>query len=96
MFVVTKDFARNILVASETPTAPVPQKSYPITGLQWVSGVQPTGTLTAQYRYHGERIAVELSSREITFSKPVLVAAGQSVVLYDQKGEICMGGAIIG
>lgn len=54
--------------------------------------------LTAQIRYHGEHNVCEIQKKdngtfELHFDNPVLVARGQSIVLYD-KGE-CIGGGIV-
>lgn len=54
---------------------------------------------TAQIRYHGEflscfiKILNNKDTAEITFCKPVMVASGQSVVVYDKN--ICLGGGVI-
>ncbi len=54
---------------------------------------------TAQIRYHGELLkcsVVSIDGDEILldwFTPPVIVAPGQSVVLYD--GDICIGGGIV-
>ncbi len=52
----------------------------------------------AQVRYHGEQLECKIlelldKSFSVEFSKPVLVASGQSVVLYD--GSECIGGGIV-
>ena len=64
--------------------------------------------LTAEVRYHGEQLACRLIKHEyssggraslmsdqleVGFEKPVLVAPGQSVVIY--KGMVCLGGGIV-
>ncbi|MBI2631232.1 tRNA 2-thiouridine(34) synthase MnmA [Candidatus Nomurabacteria bacterium] len=52
----------------------------------------------AQIRYHGEflpcRVRVlEKNRAEIIFDKPILVASGQSVVVYDR--DVCLGGGVV-
>ena len=65
----------------------------------WISRVpELKKTYTAQIRYHGELFSckvkiVSKTKAEITFSKPVLVASGQSCVLYDK--DICLGGGVV-
>lgn len=51
--------------------------------------------LTAQYRYHGELIKVDLKGRKVYAESgfPATIASGQSLVIYD--GEECVGGGII-
>ena len=56
---------------------------------------------TAQIRYHGEFLPCqvkvedpEYSRRaEVIFQKSILVASGQSCVIYDQN--ICLGGGVV-
>ncbi len=55
-------------------------------------------TYTAQIRYHGEFLPCKIicgskASAEVIFEKPVMVAAGQSVVIYDK--DICLGGGVV-
>ena len=50
---------------------------------------------TAQIRYHGEFFPCKIicarpSLAQVVFEKPILVASGQSVVVYD--GDVCLGG----
>jgi len=55
----------------------------------------------AQIRYHGELLSCRveqegpLESRmaKIIFKKPILVASGQSIVIYDKN--ICIGGGVV-
>jgi tRNA-specific 2-thiouridylase len=55
-------------------------------------------TYTAQIRYHGEFLSCKIKIKtkdnaEIIFEKPVLVASGQSIVVYDD--DICLGGGVV-
>jgi len=65
----------------------------------WISGVpKPNKTYTAQIRYHGELlpcqvICAKFNFAQVIFKKPVLVASGQSCVIY--SGDICLGGGIV-
>ena len=72
----------------------------------WISGVPPISynlkprTYSSQIRYHGEflpcRIKIarqDLATAEIIFKKPMLVASGQSVVIYDK--DVCVGGGVV-
>jgi tRNA-specific 2-thiouridylase len=65
----------------------------------WISKIPKTGeNYTAQIRYHGEFLICSIGNiskkkAEIIFSKPVLVASGQSVVLYDK--DVCLGGGVV-
>ncbi len=65
----------------------------------WISKVpEPNKTYTAQIRYHGEFLLCKVkiiskSKTKIIFKKPVLVASGQSCVIYDK--DICLGGGVV-
>jgi len=83
------------------PRAALEAAALTATGVSWVSGSPPVGTpLAAQVRYRGEPLPGEWALAgddrlEVTFGsqRPVGVAPGQAVVLYD--GEECVGGATI-
>ena len=54
---------------------------------------------TAQIRYHGEFLEckikiLEKNKIEVIFKKPVLVAGGQSIVVYD-KEFVLLGGVVV-
>lgn len=68
----------------------------------WISKIpEPERTYTAQIRYHGEFLPCKVicgskaSAKlvEVIFNKPILVASGQSVVIYDKN--ICLGGGVV-
>ncbi len=66
----------------------------------WISSAPEKGKkYTAQIRYHGEflpcraDIIKKSKTARLIFDKPVLVAPGQSVVLYD--GNVCLGGGTV-
>ncbi len=75
--------------------------------VNWISGIpkenkilaRSFGGYTAQIRYHGEflpckvRLTGKLFEAEVIFEKPILVASGQSCVLYDK--DVCLGGGIV-
>ena len=72
------------------------------TGVSWIAGHPPVGqtALTAQVRYRGEALPVTIAALDgdqmtVTFGsqRPVGVAPGQALVLYD--GEECLGGGTI-
>ncbi|MFA5931793.1 MAG: tRNA 2-thiouridine(34) synthase MnmA [Candidatus Paceibacterota bacterium] len=53
---------------------------------------------TAQIRYHSEFLPCKIkvlskNKAEIIFTKTILVASGQSIVVYD--GDICLGGGVV-
>ena len=59
---------------------------------------KPNKQYTAQIRYHSEFLPCKIkivnkTKAEIIFKKPVLVASGQSCVIYDKN--ICLGGGVV-
>jgi tRNA-specific 2-thiouridylase len=75
------------------------QFSLKIENTNWINEVPKIDkNYTAQIRYHGEFLScriksVSVNKAEIIFSKPILVASGQSCVVYD--GDVCLGGGIV-
>ena len=65
----------------------------------WISGTPKTDKIyTAQIRYHGEFLLCKIFCQsnalaKIVFEKPVLVAVGQSCVIYDK--DVCLGGGVV-
>ena len=65
----------------------------------WISKIpKPNKTYTAQIRYHGELLPCKIecarpSLAQVIFTKPVMVASGQSCVVYDK--DICLGGGVV-
>jgi tRNA-specific 2-thiouridylase len=68
--------------------------------VNWISEIpKEDKKYTAQIRYHGEFFPCKIkylgaaSEIQIIFEKPVLVAPGQSIVLYDK--DIVLGGGVV-
>ena len=65
----------------------------------WISVVpEANKNYTAQIRYHGEFLpctvkCAEPGFEQVIFKKPILVASGQSCVVYD--GDVCLGGGVV-
>ncbi len=93
-YVVEKNIQKNELVVSARPLGEHPRKELPLAQANWISGKQPEGTILARYRYRQPLLKVFVQDKEAVFDEPQLVAAGQSVVFYDKKGETCLGGGI--
>ncbi len=108
LFVIAKDIEKNTITVAEKKSniqmdhSNILTDARMITQVNWIS-IKPIENkrYTAQVRYHGEelacRIEYENTSRiedevKIIFEKPVLVSAGQSIVLYD--GGMCLGGGV--
>ncbi len=98
-YIVAKNIGDNtITVASTLPSR---EESYSnilknirICQASWVGDAPVAGKkYTAQIRYHGDFLPCAISGNEVIFDLPVLVAPGQSVVLYD--GNVCLGGGVV-
>jgi tRNA-uridine 2-sulfurtransferase len=103
-YIVGKDVEKNILAVSQNKNirgAGIPT-DLRLKSTNWINIVPVEGkNYFAQTRYHGEFLPCRVVSegpahgslRQVTFERPVLVASGQSVVLYD--GDICLGGGVV-
>jgi len=67
--------------------------------VNWINKIpKENKTYTAQIRYHGEFLNCKIKNvgktkAKISFQKSILVASGQSCVIYDK--DICLGGGVI-
>ena len=65
----------------------------------WITEIpKPNKKYTAQIRYHSEFLPCKIiceskASAKVLFNKPILVASGQSCVIYDKN--ICLGGGVV-
>ena len=65
----------------------------------WISKLpEANKNYTAQIRYHGEFLLCKVkitgeTRAEVFFNKPILVASGQSCVIYYK--DVCLGGGVI-
>ncbi len=102
-YIIGKDIKKNILTVSSRQDLVQHNSTiltnYRIENVNWITKI-PDGekTYTAQIRYHGELLLckVKIVRQDLTtviFQKPVLVASGQSCVLYDD--DICLGGGVV-
>ncbi len=100
-YIVSKDIKKNILVVSQDRNISQSSvlKNYKIKNTNWISQIPKSKkTYTAQIRYHGEFLPCYIicgrqTSAEVVFSKPILVASGQSIVVYN--GHVCLGGGVV-
>ncbi|MFA5791520.1 MAG: tRNA 2-thiouridine(34) synthase MnmA [Candidatus Paceibacterota bacterium] len=102
-YIVDKDVKKNILYVSQKfankDLIELIGSEINLENLNWISEIPKINKIyTAQIRYHGEFLPCQIVyknnvSVKIVFKKSVLVASGQSCVLYD--GYICMGGGIV-
>ena len=67
--------------------------------INWISEIPESNKkYTCQVRYHGELLSCKVkitgkTKAEIILNKQVLVASGQSLVIYDK--DVCLGGGIV-
>ena len=100
-YVVGKDIKKNTLIVSQDKKTinSNSQNIYQLDNINWIHEVsQESKNYTAQIRYHGEFLSCRIriiskDQAEIIFKNPVLVASGQSCVVYNR--EICLGGGVI-
>ncbi|OGI62953.1 tRNA 2-thiouridine(34) synthase MnmA [Candidatus Nomurabacteria bacterium RIFCSPHIGHO2_01_FULL_40_12] len=70
-----------------------------LASINWISKAPEINkNYTAQIRYHGELLPCKINCQtsgvaQVIFKKPILVASGQSCVIYDK--DICLGGGVV-
>jgi tRNA-specific 2-thiouridylase len=101
-YVVSKDINNNTITISHRSDLWEGKESHRIVlccNTNWISEVPEKGKkYQAQIRYHGELLDckinyISLIVAEIILKKKILVARGQSIVIYD--GDICLGGGVV-
>ncbi len=104
-YIVAKDIKKNVLTVSKYPLRHSDTSPYSrgrlgrgIMHTNWISGIpKENKEYTTQIRYHGELLKCKIKSAkskaEIIFDKPIMVAPGQSVVIYDN--DVCLGGGVV-
>ncbi len=94
-YVVGKDVKKNILVVSDKPLGDTAKIHFQLREVNWISGEQPSGTVLARYRYRQELVPVEVEGHSVVFKDSQSIAPGQSLVVYDDGGLTCLGGAVV-
>ncbi len=98
-YIVGKDVDKNILVVSQNQNVVRQDLTTKLEKTNWISHVPDQDKkYTAQIRYHGEFLNCKIkiinkAEAEVIFEKPILVASGQSIVVYD--GDVCLGGGVV-
>jgi len=97
-YVVAKDVTKNtITVSDQQNLLQEARKEIQLIDTNWIHEIKEDSNYTCEIRYHGEAIncTVVNKQREATLilENEVLVASGQSVVLYDSN--ICLGGGVV-
>jgi tRNA-specific 2-thiouridylase len=105
-YIVGKDVKKNILFVSQEKNlkdfGAFSFFSLSLENTNWIFKIpEPNKAYTAQIRYHGELLFCKIicsgsnseHSTQVVFNKPVLVASGQSCVIYDNN--VCLGGGVV-
>ncbi len=93
-YIVGKDVNKNVLIVSQSKISSSSKTIYKIANINWISGApNKNKNYTAQIRYHGEFLPCKVEKNQIFFERPILVAPGQSIVVYD--GDVCLGGGVV-
>lgn len=101
-YVIARDVGKNTITISHRAadgTLPTEKKEYSLSSVNWIGGAPKSGKkYRARVRHLGELLPcmveiVNPHEAEIGFDIPIIIASGQSAVIYD--GEICLGGGII-
>jgi tRNA-specific 2-thiouridylase len=100
-YVVGKDIKKNILIVSQKRAGAVlaGNKKINLEKTNWISEIPNENKIyTAQIRYHGEFLSCKIvcgspTSAGVIFEKPIMVASGQSCVIYDK--DVCLGGGVV-
>ena len=100
-YITAKDIKKNTITVSQKNIVKEfgAKKIFTIEMCSWVSeSPNLNKKYTAQIRYHGDFlpctiIEIKKDAAVVEFESPILVASGQSIVLYDKK--ICLGGGIV-
>ncbi len=100
-YVIERDLKKNTITVAHKSAADglsIEKKEFSLESTNWIGTTPQSGkTYTARIRHLGQLLpcTIEAASdgAEIGFKEPLIVAAGQSVVVYD--GPLCMGGGIV-
>ncbi len=100
-YVVAKDISKNTITVSTEPQKSQigTRKNLILKNTNWTIEPAPGHRYTAQIRYHGEFLPCTIkgggypSALEVVFENPVLVAPGQSIVIYDK--DVVLGGGVV-
>ncbi len=106
-YIVAKNIKKNILVVSQYTHLASPYVGEGVEdggcinlkNTNWIAEIPKSNkTYTAQIRYHGEFLPCKIKIvrqglTTIIFDKPIMVASGQSIVVYDK--DVCLGGGVV-
>ncbi|HEU5114727.1 MAG TPA: tRNA 2-thiouridine(34) synthase MnmA [Candidatus Paceibacterota bacterium] len=95
-FVVAKDILSNtITVSHRSPdgSLPIEKREYKIIRENWTVTPSKDKEYCARIRHLGDLLPCKVEGDRVIFENKVIIASGQSIVVYD--GDICIGGGIV-
>jgi len=101
-YVASKDILENTITVAHGDISSTigARRHIELVEINFCNGTRPDSTKTydAQIRYHGERLeckvmSISQSTLTLSFKKNIVVASGQSIVLY--LGSECIGGGVV-
>jgi len=104
-YIVGKDIKKNILFVSQKSARSclaetcLAENKIDLKNTNWIINTPDSKkTYTTQIRYHGEFLSCKIICQskalaKVIFTKSILVASGQSCVIYDD--DICLGGGVV-
>jgi tRNA-specific 2-thiouridylase len=98
-YVVAKNIHENTVTVSSSPLSPTrASKVYRLTDTNWIREEIENKKSTCEIRYRGKKIGCRVTRQDSTDARieldtAVLVASGQSLVVYD--ADVCVGGGIV-
>ena len=99
-YVVEKDVTHNTVTVAEDPTPKgIADVHILLEDVNWIQQPVEDAAYSCEIRYHGTPLEcfvqthAQVRQATLTCAQPVLVARGQSVVVYDN--DICLGGGVV-
>jgi tRNA-uridine 2-sulfurtransferase len=100
-YVISKNIEKNTITVSNSLTGKTTKKTkiYNLSNTNWISTLPGKNKeYTAQIRYHGKLLNCQVEATgnkaaKIIFNDNIIIARGQSIVVYD--GDICQGGGVV-
>lgn len=95
-YVVGKSLEKNTITVSNSKILldKNAEKNIRLEKITWVNQMpEKNKVYTAQIRYHGEYVNCKFDNDTVFFEDSILVARGQSIVLFDN--DTCLGGGIV-
>ncbi|HVU06228.1 MAG TPA: tRNA 2-thiouridine(34) synthase MnmA [Candidatus Paceibacterota bacterium] len=96
-YVIARDLAKNIVTVSHrSPSGalPIEKGEFALGSINWISVRPEAGKkYAARIRHLGERMPCRVQGSKIIFEAPLIVASGQSIVVYEN--DVCLGGGIV-